>query len=585
MTDFIDEHTVATVEQPSAGARDALLRMAPEKALACILNAEHPAALVQSLAEQDFHLMVNDIGLDDALPLLALATNGQWEHILDVEGWSGDQPVLHEIDRWLDHLFHADPVRLINWLATNKVKFFELYLYRTIEVFLRNHDEDPSTLPPGCVSLDDTHYYRIKTPADPETASLRDPDHYPALAQKLLERLAGRDFEQFIRVLLETMNVIPAELEEEAYRLRTVRLSEKGFLPFDEALGIYQPLPAAKGSSTVDNPSVVQFARPEPAAVPLLPTALSERGGVFSEALAHLPPDFDREALQIDFAALCNRIGVADNTVVKSRQDLDGIVSKATGYLDIALEHISGGTTVDPAAAAAMVAARPLADLFRIGYGTVLALKHRTERWLHDSWFQNAGLPLTFWGERWMGVLGGILIKRPRYFDNYRSGVIYREFAALADVSETRETLAAIMSMDALLSAIDLNRPDRALGVLTYKNLLLTSWARDRKTQRGPLRPLSEGEMRRFFSWLWNAPAPPFAIDDTRRQAFLDWLARRAVMPSEIVASRFGALLEALFAEIEEELGRVAVDDLQARYVTQLLLTGPPENRTPESGA
>ena len=41
--------------------------------------------------------------------------------------------------------------------------------------------------------------------------------------------------------------VIPAEAEEEAFRQRNVRLAEKGLLPFEEAVGIYQPLPAGRG--------------------------------------------------------------------------------------------------------------------------------------------------------------------------------------------------------------------------------------------------------------------------------------------------------------------------------------------------
>jgi len=41
-------------------------------------------------------------------------------------------------------------------------------------------------------------------------------------------------------VLLEATHVIPAETEEEELRWRNVRLAEKGFLAFDEAIGIYQ---------------------------------------------------------------------------------------------------------------------------------------------------------------------------------------------------------------------------------------------------------------------------------------------------------------------------------------------------------
>ena len=92
--------------------RDALLRRPPESALQRIMAAEHPAALVHALAEQDFHVLVNDIGAEDALPMLALASERQWEHLLDAEAWAEDRLALAPMDRWLDLLIRADAVRL-----------------------------------------------------------------------------------------------------------------------------------------------------------------------------------------------------------------------------------------------------------------------------------------------------------------------------------------------------------------------------------------------------------------------------------------------------------------------------------------
>ena len=55
-----------------------ILRLPPEKALDRILSDPQPAALVHSFPEQDFYLLVNEIGPQDSLPLLSLATNKQW---------------------------------------------------------------------------------------------------------------------------------------------------------------------------------------------------------------------------------------------------------------------------------------------------------------------------------------------------------------------------------------------------------------------------------------------------------------------------------------------------------------------------
>lgn len=575
MTDHIETSGTRQIIERLHSQRDALMRLPPEKALQRILDAEHPAALVHALAEQDFHLLVNDIGPEDALPVLALASERQWEHLLDVEGWAADRLALADTDRWLDLLCQADPDRLARWLTADHTEWLELYLYRTIEIFIREHDQDTSTLPPDCVSLDDMFYYRLMASGDPEDTAPRDPDLCERLIASITEHLAAHDHVRYQNVFLETMNLLPAEVEEESYRLRTVRMAEKGFIPFDEAVGIYQPLPAAGGGAPE-----TRTGAPPSGTVPMLPAVLTGRNDIFSTALAHVDAKDLHDALQVAFAALCNRIGVADKTVVKSRRDLEALVSKASGYLGIALEMLAGeGSAPSPETAAAILAGRPLTDLFKVGYAAVAALKNQADRWRRASWFQRAQLPLTFWGAQWMGVLGGLLIKRPLYFDNYRSGVIYREFATLAEVTETREALAAAMSMDTLLDTIALSPPPVKPPLLTYKNLLLTAWARDRHHLDGPLSPVDADTMRRFFTWLWNAEAPPFTIDDSRRSAFVAWLTARSGKPADLMGSRYGQILEALFREIADELDRVAIRDLAPRYVSHLLLVAPSPDR------
>jgi hypothetical protein len=78
--------------------------------------------------------------------------------------------------------------------------------------------------------------------------------------------------------------------------------------------------------------------------------------------------------------------------------------------------------------------------------------------------------------------------------------------------------------------------------------------------------------MRQLFTWLWCAEAPPFTIDNTRRKAFLKWLAECSGIQAERIGRDYGGLFESLFKEIEDELGRVAIADLVPRYVGHLLL-------------
>ena len=184
--------------------------------------------------------MISDVG--DSLPLLALASNRQWEHIVDLEVWRKDQIDIDSVSRWLSLLLEADPKRFIRWFLEEKLELIEFYLFRSIEVRVREHDQDPSDFGEGFVTLDNVYYIRIL-----ERPSANDQEDFTEkqrkeFISKFSEQLADYDHKLHQSVLLEATHIIPAETEEDCYHRRNVRLAEKGFLPFDEAIGIYQPI-------------------------------------------------------------------------------------------------------------------------------------------------------------------------------------------------------------------------------------------------------------------------------------------------------------------------------------------------------
>ena len=92
--------------------RKEIFALSPEKALDRIFEAKHPAALIHSFPEADFFFLLNDIGIHDALEILALASDRQWEYILDIELWEKDRIDINSVTRWLDILFQAAPAVL-----------------------------------------------------------------------------------------------------------------------------------------------------------------------------------------------------------------------------------------------------------------------------------------------------------------------------------------------------------------------------------------------------------------------------------------------------------------------------------------
>ena len=141
--------------------RRKILELPPEKALDRILDDPQPAALVHSFPEQDFYLLINEIGPEDSLPLLSLATNKQWEHIVDLETWQKDRLDPKAVTRWLSLLLEADSKRFFRWFLEEKLEFVELYLFRNLEVRIREHDQDPSDFGDDYFTLDDTYYFKF----------------------------------------------------------------------------------------------------------------------------------------------------------------------------------------------------------------------------------------------------------------------------------------------------------------------------------------------------------------------------------------------------------------------------------------
>ncbi len=573
-----EDKTLERVQQLQEKRRQ-IMELAPEKALSRILEDRQPAALVHSFPEQDFYLLVNEIGPQDSLPLLSLATNKQWEHIVDLETWQNDRIDINSVTRWMNLLMEADSQRFISWILKDQLEFMEFYLFNNLEVRIREHDQDPTEFGDDFFTLDDIYYLRfVDFPTDSESEKLLDEQRRKLLTQ-IVQRLASTDHHIYQSVFMEAAHVIPAETEEDCYRWRTMRLAEKGFLPFDEAIGIYQPIKPgeleAKHKKFIPQASQQMSTLP----VPVSPLRELKQDNYFTRALQKIEAPNIVHLLQTEFAHLCNQVVVADRRIIGERDALQAIVKKASGYISIGLERMLKDQKDDTARAAALLIQYSLQDIFRTGFGAALKLKWRAEKWLSKCWFAQADLRLTFWGEQWMGIVGGLLVKKPLYYDNYQTGVLYREFAALDDINRSAAIFDQVVAVDNLLSVMNIKMDKPAkFGFLTYKNLLLTLWAQHYCRLKGDkLKSLTLKQFLPFFEKLLpgavDSGTPlPRKIPDEMKSAFLIWLAAETGLKDYELTDRLGQTFEDLFNEIESEYGQVAPIDIDPRFVNLFLL-------------
>ena len=559
-----------------AEKRREVLSMPAQQAMAVILDHPQPAALVHSFADEDLHFLIHDIGPEDARPLLALASNRQWEYLLDMETWHKDQLNYQQVTHWLRLLLRADPDRLIAWCFGERLEYLELYLFRNIELRVRETDEVPSDFGDGYLSDDDALYVRmVDYPVATEEEETIKARRNEVLSQ-LLARLSHFDHLRYQGLLMESINAIPAETEEELYRQRNIRLAEKGFLPFHEAVGVYQPL--RPGDLAVRGKKIIRTAAQDSRLpVPQLASSFLAGDSLFVRALKSVGEPHVIQQLQMELASLCNQVISADQTIIRSRYQLQSVVAKVDDYLSIGLELMTRKFTGNREARAATFLRRHLlADIFRTGYASALQLKWKATRWHEGSWSRQ--VDLTFWDEAWLGLLGGVLIDRPKFYDPASPATNYRDFQTCDEIAATRRGLEQIAAMDHLFKCMDIpTAPLAHIHFLTYKNLLLTLWARS-SLAIAPIEKdastiaISVSAFRPLYAALWSQAEGRRRIGDGKKNEFLQWAAKASAQSPADLSDRLGEVFEALFDEMENELSQVEAKNLDPRYIKLFLL-------------
>ncbi len=586
------DHQLANLRQRElklSRIRKEILAQDSETALDMILDAPSPAGLVQSFPDEDLYYLLNHIGGADFLPALALATSSQWEYIMDMEVWDGDRMDTPMMTQALGLLYKADPQRLLRWIITEKPGFFEHYLYNNMAVVVREHDELPPEDHTDYVTIDDKFYFRfprVKHRDDPqgeapeENQDDGETDEAEAsaeLIEQMVKKVAEMDLSVFHGLLLETVSILPAEVEEEEFRLKNVRLAEKGFLPRHEAVGIYQPTPVEnlRQRPETTGPTEETF-DPEH---PLPPQCFSQHikgENRFIKALAHVRPDLKLQ-LESELAALVNKVISADQVKIRDKKILEEVLAQTTAYLSLGMEIIAnedGRADTSQEENALTLETYFLEDIFRTGSRAGILLKQTAMTWQGQSFISTLNLPLSFLGEEYLGLLGGLFLERPRAFDNYRTTKeIYAHFSSLEQVEATRRGLDEIMVLDRFLAALDPDIATFTKGVLTYKSLILSLWARERMELEASLAPIPMDRFTPFFKALYHAGNQE-TLDAFKRRDFLNWaleiLKGMGEMEMEALPQPLDALLNSLLDEVSDEYAPIQKPD--ARFMPHFLL-------------
>ena len=543
---------------------DGLRSLSGSKILEKVLGHPDCPRLIRSMSSEDFFFLIHKIGEDSSIELLKLASLDQWQYVLDVETWEKDRLELAQTGLWLRRLLAADPQRLTKWLLSEGQWLAYYYLYRSVVVEVADEDGGGDDFGPEFFSVDGFFYVR------PLQRDKR------GAIEALLRTMAAEDTLKYQSFLTGLAGVLPAELEEDIYRMRNVRLAEHGFLPREEATVVFSPLDAERLKTGEPGANPRPVSRPEDVgAVPRWPLQTIHERNLLTQTLSKLSDETLLDRIRLEFAGLCNQILSAEGFPDWNVEYLEEIQRQAAGYLNLILKERS---REEIETAENLLRFNTLVSLFRAGFGLAVKLKWKAERWLETSWFQKAGLGPSFWGEEWEGALTGILKNRPLFYGGAESQEDYRHFHSLSDLSATENVLALLNALDRLMASLTKRYPLSSATIsggpfhLTVHQLLLTLWARQQMGLSPSFKPLSFKAARNFLTMLREGDTvPPYHMFGFEAQ-FLETF---SVPDGNLATGSSENLKDALtriWQDFSDEMAFVRTEAFDTKYSKYILI-------------
>lgn len=416
-----------------------LMELPARQRLDLLLDRPDAAAVVAALAEQDFYLFVRELGEYEVAPLLALARFEQFNHILDMEGWKGDEVQGGRALVWCSLLAEANLAGLFSWVWEADIELFFLLFQQWVEVLPFPEDEQDETEAMDRVpslTIDGQFYFRV-----------RYPDHEHTIRQ-LLQALFEEDRSQYQKLMLHLQQGADAEVAELAYRFHRGRLEDLAIPVLAEATHIYLPLRSGQVMVKKGIPLVAEYRAPN------FVLALAPREGLLAQALAGISDPSVGAGIRLELTALANKVVVADELAPEEPQSLRVAVAKVTAFVELGLAVVAGG---EVGQATGILQRLFLEDIFRLGYTGLAEVAARLTRMRREGWVRDwpHGMAIIDqpWEER-ATLLGGQtpMILRPGIGAGSEGVEDYPR--TLADLQETGEFVAMLEALAPIYTAM-----------------------------------------------------------------------------------------------------------------------------------
>jgi hypothetical protein len=423
---------------------------------------------IRALTEIEAYYAVKELGIESALPMLAVLEPHQIKALVDLDVWHDARADLSDLLLWLSAFREASVTQLSRAVRSLDPELLALLLRRRLLIALRSEEDDehPTLSPEWLTSPPDEILPLIETPDrrfviaarardenDPEANKPIDEEERKAIVDLVETLYKDEDFEFIAGALRAGESDLSSMLEEEALRFRTGRMEDLGFVPVDRAEEIYQPL----------DPREV-FAHEEPMRTPavemLLPALHAQRfaNGFIQEALRAIDSGDVIRRIESELIALSNAALVAEHVEPGDLERIRKVLDRVRAYLELAVSHEADPGRIVEIARDRLLA-HPIRTLFRVGFAITFELGRRARRLKASGSFSIGEGELDLLLERERGAIAALSARRPMFFTMLEDPV-----RSLDEPTRPIRSSEDVAKLGAILD--DLERLARALDAL-----------------------------------------------------------------------------------------------------------------------
>src|SRR5271167_892568 len=392
-----------------------------------ILSAPEAERLVQSFSPETLFYTLKEIGSADAGDLLSLALPEQIRSLFDLDCWDKDRPNLERMREWVEALAEAGRRRMAEGLMGLDLELVALLMRQYVRVHRMTDPQDSPDAPSNRFVQFDEHYLIEFVRHDPIQPLLMD----------FLEEIFERDYNYFTGLMDEIYWGVEAELEEQAYRFRSLRLADQGFPDYFDAQSVFAylnpqdflkirsqfPAPARDG---IEDNDVLP-----PGLSPALPDV---ENSLFNAALTAGFAAQGKRQLRSEMATVSNQVLVARSVDFGDLEAVRVAIEMTHNYMNLGLEHLAGG---DLKTAIEHLRDTHLQQLFRLGVSLTIDLRKRAETVVAKLGLAtDRAREIPYLDPPYREAIAGFMQRQPQFFGGLdRNGsVVMRDFRSMRDL-------------------------------------------------------------------------------------------------------------------------------------------------------